>query len=186
VGCGPFPHFHFRFMVEPPGGGAVLPGNATDDGAANDDAAEKTMTTITHTTAMAPPPVSAAARRPHQGDPQDGADQAKRGDGYAERADDAGGTARPTAPVMAFPSFAEEVRRRARVQRGSRAAARALARRAQGGRALAGARADAGSTCRMGRAVHRFSCSSASWSARAFSPCSTATCRRGSKVRRPS
>jgi hypothetical protein len=167
-------------MVE--SGGGVLPENSLSPGAEDGDAAEKTM--IAHATTMAPPPVSAAARRPHEADPS--ADKAKRGDGYAERADDAGGTARPTAPVMAFPSFAEEVRRRARVQRGSRAAARALARRAQGGRALAGARADAGSTCRMGRAVHRFSCSSASWSARAFSPCSTATCRRGSKVRRPS
>jgi len=126
-------------MVE--SGGGVLPENSLSPGAEDGDAAEKTM--IAHATTMAPPPVSAAARRPHEADPS--ADKAKRGDGYAERADDAGGTARPTAPVMAFPSFAEEVRRRARVQRGSRAAARALARRAQGGRALAGARADAGS-----------------------------------------
>ena len=101
-------------MVE--SGGGVLPENSLSPGAEDGDAAEKTM--IAHATTMAPPPVSAAARRPHEADPS--ADKAKRGDGYAERADDAGGTARPTAPVMAFPSFAEEVRRRARVQRQSR------------------------------------------------------------------
>ncbi len=99
-----------------------VPEQGTEEGAEAGEVAVQTMTSMNNTATMAPPPVAAAARRPHEAGPQGGADKAQRADeGYAERADDAGGTAdgtaRPTAPVLAFPSFAEEVRRCACMQR---------------------------------------------------------------------
>ena len=50
------------------------------------------------------------ARRPHEAEAQDVAGKSKRGsdDGFAERADDASGAARPPAG-LAYPGFVEEV-----------------------------------------------------------------------------
>jgi hypothetical protein len=60
-----------------------------------------------------------AARRPlsHEAEAQDVAGKSKRGsdDGFAERADDASGAARPPAPAgPAYPGFVEEVSTRLR------------------------------------------------------------------------
>ena len=105
-----------RALTRRMGEAEALLEHGTGDAAENGAAAGQTI--ITHSmTMVAPPPVLAAARRPHEAEPQDGADKVKRDEGYAERADDVGGMARLTAPVLAFPSFAEEVRRRACVQR---------------------------------------------------------------------